>query len=126
MFIVLTLISQGGIHDGLQKLFIVPTMCMLCAILIQDKPKEFINSTSNILILNFLLDVTVFNPYLWSNYFNENTHINFIGHVQTASQWGILAVLLSCALYGYGKKTKALALIILSVTTMIFSEAAAA
>lgn len=124
-FITITLFIQGSITEGFQKLFMAPILCMLCAMCLQKQSENFIRCVSNILILNFLLNITLFSPFLWKNYFNVDNHIIFIGHVQVAAQLGILGIFISYLLNMLGEKKKSKWLLALSIITMLISGTSA-
>lgn len=124
-FITITLIMQGGISEGLQKLFMAPALCLFCAMCLQNKINNFVRCVSNLLLLNFALNLTVFNPLLWNNFFNVDGHIIFIGHVQVASQLGILGLFIAYVLYRQNEVKKSKWLVCLSYLTMLISETAA-
>lgn len=125
-YIAITLYTQGGISNGYQKLFAAPALCMVCSLAMEKHCDALIRCMSNIIIVNFLLNLTIFNPVLWSQYFNsDNSHIIFLGHVQLCAQIGILGVFLAYLEGFAGKKTKSRCLFILSLLTMIMSKTVA-
>lgn len=124
-FIMITLTTQGGISEGLQKLFVTPVLCLFCATCIKKEPLNFIRCVSNILIINFLLNISVFSPLLWQQYFDADKHIIFLGHVQVVSQLGVLGIFISYILYEFNEKKTSKWLLILSAFTMLVSETAA-
>lgn len=123
-FIVDTIILQRGIHEGLQKLFIVPILCLGCYVYFETKPKVFLESISNILIVLFLLNACVFNPVFFSGFFSASKKLLFLGHVQMAGQIGLLGIFVSYLLKETKKKNakKAKLLLFLSIITMILSQ----
>lgn len=124
LFIFLTYIDQGGINEGFQKLFVAPALCVLCTMCLRRNGIVFLNCLANIMIVDFLLNMTVFNSVFWTGFFSaSNLHIIFLGHVQVASQLGILGVFVAYLL-GKRKKDifKAKVLFILSIITMIMSQ----
>lgn len=127
LFITITFLAQGGINEGLQKLFMAPALCMLCIMCLQRNRLSFLRCISNILIINFLLNVTIFSPYIFKSYFAEDTHILFVGHVQVAAQLGIIGIFIGYLLHKIypDMKYKPRFLIILSVITMLMSNTSA-
>lgn len=125
VFIVITFAVQGGIKEGLQKLFMAPTFCLLCAMCLQHHSEKFIRCVGNILNFNFMLNITVFNPLLWNQFFYSDSNIIFLGHIQVAAQLGVLGVLISYVLYKIDEKKKSRLLLILSLVTMIMSGTSA-
>ena len=70
----------------------------------------------NILVIEFLFNILIFNQWLFPSYFLVNNHITFIGHVQVAAEIGILGVLIAYAEYKHKHgmhKAKATLLIVL-------------
>lgn len=124
-FFAITLATQGGIDEGLQKLFAAPTFCLLCAMCLRRRADSFIRCVSNLLIFNFALNATVFHPLLWKQYFDVDEHILFIGHVQIAAQVGVLGAFMAYLLFVSNHKGKARLLLLLSLATMLISETAA-
>lgn len=96
VMITITVIKMQGIGNGLQKMFVAPALCIVCYIFIGNNAKRFINCLSNVLIVLFTLNITLFNPLLWTSYFGAmELHIVFLGHVQVVSQIGLLGVIAS-------------------------------
>lgn len=126
VLLVITISVQGTITEGLQKIFIAPAVCLLLDEGGRRKFFNIIDVTCNILIIEFLLNILVFNQWLFPSYFSVNSHITFIGHVQVAAEIGILGALIAYAEYKHGMhKAKATLLIVLSFITMIYSKTAA-
>ena len=125
LMVSITLVVRGGLGEGLQKMFAAPALCLLCMMLLKKDPDMFLRCLSNILIVNFLLNLTLFSPLLWKPYFDVDEHLTFLGHVQVSSQLGILGLLLSYLLRSGGKKSKARLLWLLSLATMVMSETVA-
>ncbi len=129
IMIGITFISLGGFNVGMQKMFAAPALCIMSAILIKKDAVEYINCISNLLLIVLGLNVLVFNPLFFGQYFSAKTgvHLLFIGHVQIASQMGILGVLCAYLLSIIYKKwnAKARFLILFSIITLIISETVA-
>ena len=89
---------------------------------------DFIDAIANLLIINFLLNISIFSPFIAGKYFNLGNNLLFIGHVQIASQLGILGIFVGYLIYRINpiKKNKSIFLIILSVLTMLLSKTSAA
>ncbi len=62
--ILITLTAQGGLHEGLQNMIATPFLCVYAILCLRNDPKHFIKMISNILIVLFLLNLTIFNPYI--------------------------------------------------------------
>ncbi|MGN8738986.1 O-antigen ligase family protein [Bilifractor sp. HCP3S3_D3] len=126
VLLVITISEQGTITEGLQKIFVAPAVCLLLAEGGRRNLFNIIDATCNILIIEFLLNILIFNQWFFPSYFLVNNHITFIGHVQVAAEIGILGVLISYAEYKHGMhKAKATLLIVLSFITMIYSKTTA-
>lgn len=126
MLILITLCVQKKIDIGLQKMIAAPTLSLFCVLCLENKAKVFIRCISNILIIVFSLNVTIFSPWLWTDLFDVSNHILFIGHVQIGAQLGILGLFISCLLYEQGNAyIKAKILFVLSIITMVISQTAA-
>ena len=124
--LLITLAKQGTITEGLQKIFAVPAICLLLTEGGRRKLFNIIDVICNILIVEFLLNLLVFNQWLFPTYFLVDRHITFIGHVQVSSEIGILGILIAYAELGYHVyKVKPIVLIMLSFITMIYSKTAA-
>lgn len=123
MFIV-TLFCRNTFTDTLQKIFVPPMLCFLCSKYFTSIPYRLIRITSNVLSFIFVLNLILFNPLFWPNYFAPITnHLTFLGHVQTGAQLGMLLILLSYIEYEYFNKCKPrfIKQIFLSMATMLFS-----
>lgn len=122
IFIMLTLGMQGGIEEGLKKLFIAPVFALLYATFLDDYKKEILTCTSNIFIVIFFLSLMVFNSTIFPEFFTER--IVFVGHVQVAAQMGLLGIYIALIFLSCEKeyKTKSLFLFFLSVLMMLQSK----
>lgn len=122
-----TLCIVGEVNEGLQKIFATPVLCILCMIYFRDKALDIIRVLANILIIENLLNVTVLCPpvmnYLLGRMAEEN--VMFVGHVQMASQMGVLGFCLAFFLHHTGQKARGNVLTLLSVATMFVSGAEA-
>lgn len=116
-----TFFLQGGIDEGLQKIFATPALCLVCIIFLQKDMQRFIECLANILIVNFSLTIFVFNPIFASDYFSVASNLMFIGHVQVAAQLGILGLFVAYILNKKEERKKGLILGGLSVLIMIIS-----
>lgn len=127
IMLIETLILQGGVDEGLQKVFATPALFMFFFIAFRDKIKEIISVIGNILLFDMALNCTVFCPFLLEKLLGENyiTNINFIGHVQICAQIGILGITVAYLILNFGYERRAKILILLSLTTMLISGAIA-
>lgn len=124
VFIFETLINQGTIGEGLQKLFATPLLCIFCALMLKKCPKVFIHQVVKILTWIFFLNDIFLSPFIWNKIYPTNDeHINFLGHVQISAQLGVIGIFLGIIIWIlYNEKREGLLLIILSLITMIFSR----
>lgn len=120
--LVITLSAQGTITQGLQKIFIAPALCILMDEGCRTNLKDVINVICNLLILVCVLNIFVFNQWMFPEYFLVSNHIIFIGHVQIASEIGIFGILAAFIEYSNGiHKYKSIVLTALSLLTMLYS-----
>lgn len=126
LLLVITLYKQGQINEGLQKIFVIPATCLFFTIYLQNKSKLVINILSNVMILLFTLNILVFNQWFFPQFFSINNHIMFFGHVQIASEIGLLGIFVGyIGLLGSKKKWKEYLLILLSIVNMLYSQTSA-
>lgn len=125
LLIFITLYNQGGINDGLQRMFVFPAFLVFIAINLRRRPKQLILAFSDVMIIQFLLSLFVFNQYFFPQYFTVDRHIAFLGHVQIYSEYGILGIFIGYLLIKFSHKNKGLLLIFLSVLNMLYSGTAA-
>lgn len=125
VLLIVTVLSQGTITQGLQKIFIAPILCVICSVYLKKDPKIFIECVGELLLLDFILNISVFNPVFWGDYFNVNKHMIFLGHVQVASQLGVLGIFDSGLLFYSQEKFKSKSLLLFSIITMLMSKTAA-
>lgn len=105
VFLLITLGVQRGLNDGLQKLFAAPLICLFTMEAMKEYKYTYISCLANILLVEFILALTVCSPIVMGRYFSEASHMLFMGHVQVASQFGIMGVLLSYFLYRINRET---------------------
>ena len=91
-FVLITLIQQKGINEGLQKLFAAPALYMFCMLAMKNKPREFLIMLVNVLTVIFGLNITVFCPII-TNRLIGVYHVNFLGHVQVVAQYSLVGCL---------------------------------
>lgn len=83
--------------------------------------RYFLDVFSTLLIIIFVLNITVFNQWIFPNYFLVDRHVTFIGHVQIVAQMGLLSVLIGSIMLKE-KRKKNIILIILGILNMIYSR----
>lgn len=122
VFLAITLGVQHGIHDGLQKLFAAPIVCLFSMVALKEYPETYISCLANIFLVEFILGLTIFSPFVMPGYFSEASHMLFLGHVQMASQFGIISTMLAYFLMrSTREKVRPLLLIICAFATMAIS-----
>lgn len=125
LMLFITLLVQHGVHEGFQKIFITPIICIIYDYCMSKYPSTTISTFSNILIVLLFLNDTVLNPFLFSRIVNSY-HMMFLGHVQVASQYSILGLLMALlSLRVNNDKKKCAVLSILSVGTLLISDTSA-
>lgn len=120
VLLLITLCIQGGVTEGIQKIFFAPVFFILCMEQIKLNWKYFLNVFSTMLIMLFTLNITIFNQWMFPNFFLVSKHITFIGHVQIISQIGILSIIIGSIMIDE-KKKKSILLITLGVLNMLYS-----
>lgn len=124
--LVITICVQGTITQGIQKIFVTPAICILLDEGCQKDGENIIDVICNLLILDFVLNLFVFNQWIVPKYFLINKHIMFIGHVQIAAEIGILGFLIAYIEYKSDRhKKKSIFLAVLSMLTMLYSQTTA-
>ncbi|WP_252216011.1 O-antigen ligase family protein [Clostridium sp. VAP41] len=120
--ILITIYNLNGLGSGLQKMFAAPILCLFYVIWIQQDSYSILTVTSNIMIIEFLFDVIVFNPSKMMQ-FTGIFHLNFLGHVQVYSEYGLIALYIAYILFvRFKNKVKPILLSVLAVLCMINSE----
>lgn len=121
--VVLTLAAQHGLGAGLQKMIAAPVLCLVCAYYLRHDAQIFLDCLCNLLIIVLGLTVVVFNSFFFGQYFRDEIHLMFIGHVQIAAQLGLLGIFLTYLLKRIqGEWTlRIAALLTFSVGTMAMS-----
>lgn len=126
---LITLLVRFTFEDALQKVFAAPVLCLLCAMYMEKQPEKFIKATNNIFIIIFFLANTIFSPYVQSDLYNAAVeHYTFLGHVQIASQLGVVSLFFCYVEYYYWsqkKKFKSMIQLALTVITMALSYTSA-
>ncbi len=119
-----TIIHQGGVNEGIKKIFIVPILCLILSNLLIYNHRDVENMIANILIIILLMNITIFSQYLFPQYFLVEKHITFIGHVQSISMISTLGILLGLLKIKSQNKKKysGIVIILLSVVNMIYSD----
>lgn len=124
--IFITLIVQEGKLYGLQTLFATPLLCLYCFTALEKSPKDVIDVLTNSLLLLFILSLTIFNPAAMYS-MTKATHTIFLGHIQVATQYGMLGILVGwLRINMFAEKKKAYILIICSVLLMLTSDSSSA
>lgn len=121
--VIVTLMKLGGVSVGFQKLFVPPVLMMFCLCMLEKRADQVVRVLSNILIYSYILDL-ICNYILFRSYFSPgDKHLTFLGHVQVASQIGILGLFLSYILHHkMNERRKAWVLCVLCIVSMLLSE----
>lgn len=120
--VVITLIVQRGLGAGLQKMFAAPALGMLCGYYLKHNCKMFLNCLCNLVLIVLGLTVLIFNPLFFGQYFRDEIHLMFIGHVQIGAQFGMLGILLAFLLSQVdGWTIRLKLLVVLAISAMIMS-----
>lgn len=124
--LIITLKIQGHISEGLKLIFSVPVICVLLDYDCRNNLEIVIDAFTKIITIIFLLNILIFNQWFFKAYFLVDNHILFIGHVQIASQLGLLGIFVGYIRQKYLKeKHSELLLICLSIVTMLYSQTSA-
>ena len=124
LFILITLVVQGGISDGLQKLFAAPVIMLFCMMCLKNNTHQFLRVLGNILLAILGLNITVFSPALLKVYSLLGNRLFFLGHIQVAAQYGILSILVAAILHIAYKENAVycVSLAGVSLVTMLWSN----
>lgn len=123
-FILITLIVQKGISEGLQKLFAGPAIILFCMMQLKNDPKRFLRSMAYVLFVILALNISVFSPLMLKFYGLLGDRLFFLGHIQVAAQYGILGVLVAFLLHSAYKERPVIcaALAAVSLITMLWAN----
>ncbi len=121
--IIITMAIQHGLGVGLQKMIAAPVLCMVCAYYLRHDTRVFLDCLCNLLIIVLGLTVVVFNSFFFGQYFRDEIHLMFIGHVQIGAQLGLLGIFLAFLLNRIRGEWswRTVALLTFSVGTMVMS-----
>ena len=86
LVVLITIIDQKGIHEGLQQMLAFPMICMFVIIKVRKNPIRFLDKINNILIILFCLNLVI------SKLYPFEYHATFLGHVQMIAQLGLLSI----------------------------------
>ncbi len=121
--IIITFLMRGFAINGYQKLIAYPSICIFTICNFKRNPKNFLNMINNVIIILLIL-----NQLVLRSFFSQQYHITFLGHVQMIAQLGALSIF--CALIFWmlyhEKKERTIVIILLSIFTMITTDAASA
>lgn len=120
---IITLLIRGIVVNGYQKLIAYPSICLFTICNLKKNPKRFLNSINNVVMILLILNQVVLREF-----FSQQLHMTFLGHVQMISQITTLAIF--CALIFWvmfkEKKKRTIFIIIMSLFTMITTDASLA
>lgn len=121
MFLI-TIFVRGKLGDGLQKIIAVPFLCLLLLNYSKQKGEMLLDILANIILFNVFINCTVLCPPIFRKISGLTTNlICSIGHVQSASQIGLLGILLGIMLKSEENNRRNITLIVCSIVTMIIS-----
>ena len=126
LFALETFVQQKGFHEGYQKMFAAPALYVFCYLALKDDPKRFLLAMANILTVEFILGVTVFCPPIIGRLIGVY-HVNFLGHVHVAAQYGLVGALTAYLLYRLDGRLRVRCLVLagLSLVQTLWSGTAA-
>lgn len=118
--IAITILIRKKVSSGLQQMIAAPAFCAFLIQNLKKNPRKLLNSLATVFIINLLLNIVITRIT-----FASDEHIIFLGHVQMVSQYGLAALVVSTLYYITYKdeKTKMKCLIILTIVTMLTTDA---
>lgn len=116
-----TMAIQKGIGEGLQKMFATPVLFMFMLSSFNEYGKNIIDIMGNILLINFTLSITIFNPISFRNTYYVAEQVCFLGHIQVCTEMALLAMTIAYFQVILSKVKKAKLLYVLSFVVMIVS-----
>lgn len=92
-YLIITIVIQGTPSEGIQKLYAAPALFLFSLVALEGDSKNYLKSITNIIIIELFLDVLflIIRDYRFNG---DESHYLFSGHIQTASQIGILFITL--------------------------------
>lgn len=125
LFLVITLATQGGLSEGLQKLLGAPALYLFSLLCLRYDSRRFLRVTGNILFAVMLLNITVFCPPIMDG-LSGLYHLNYLGHVQVCAMFGILGIVIAVVQIIMGEdRLHPILLAGVSVLSMLWSGTAA-
>ena len=125
LFIGITLILQGSLREGLQKLIAAPALYLFTILCLRQDGRRFLRVMGNILFWVMVANISVFCPPV-VDAITRMYHVNFLGHVQVSAMFGILGIVIAVLQIALGEdRIRPLLLIGLCLLTMIWSGTAA-
>lgn len=118
--IIITFIVRGLAINGYQKLIAYPSICLFIICNFKKNPKETLNIINNVVMILLIL-----NQLVLRNFFSQQNHITFLGHVQMIAQLGTLSIFCSLIYWMLfkEKRKKMVLTILLALVTMITADA---
>ena len=118
--ILVTVIQRGILFNGYQKLIAFPAILFFAFYGFKRDPKNMLNCVINIILVEFLL-----NQIVLRDFFEQQYHTCFLGHVQMIAQLGLLGVFCSFLYWNLynEQKIKIVLTCILVLFTMITTDA---
>lgn len=120
--IFITYIVRSKVNSGLQQMFLYPSVSLFIIVNAKKHPKKLLKIFINILLLLFSCQL------IFANFFNNQFHMTFLGHVQLISQVGVLAIFISCLYWLLFRQNKyrVFCLIIITLIILIITDASSA
>lgn len=122
LFVGITVLVQGGINAGLQKMFSAPALYLFCFLCLRKNSQRFLTVTGRILAVIFALNISVFSPPI-AEKLMELYHVHFLGHVQVGAQYGVVGLLVAYLLLKLYPQRRDLGIVLLgtSVITVLWT-----
>lgn len=122
LMLLITIFVRKGLGEGLQKIIAVPFLCLLLLMYAKRKGKLLLDTLANIILFDVFINCTFLCPPIFRKISGLTTTLIYsIGHVQTASQIGLIGLLLGIMLKTKGRSRRNEMLILFSIVTMIIS-----
>lgn len=123
LFVGITVLVQGGISEGLQKMFSAPALYLFCFVCLKKDSRRLIAAAGRVLAVIFALNVSVFSPPIVEKLMNL-FHIHFLGHVQVGAQYGMVGIMVAYLLLKLDPQRRDLGAVLLgtSVITVLWTD----
>lgn len=123
LMLMITICVRKGLGEGLQKMIAAPFLCLLLLMYTNKNGTVLLDVLANIILFDVFANCTVLCPPIFRKISGlTTTLICSIGHVQTASQIGLIGILLSILLKDRKKNRRNIILMLFSFITMAISD----